>query len=366
MAMETLVEQVTDRPEAETTTQPRSLVAPSPILSLPCLLPALVTGGLLWLCYFPVACGWLGWVALVPLLCLVRSRDSAWLVYLSAWVSGLVFFVPVLQWMRVAHEMMFFAWLALAIYCALFIPLGIWLVRRLERGTRLPLIVTLPVVWTALDFFRAHFLTGFGWYFLGHTQHDFLPVIQISDLGGVYAVTFLLAAVNALIFELLYTQRWFRTLFHLTEPTTPRGLVAMVFQCCIVALGLAGSLGYGYSRLQHTEFATGPLVALVQGNVPQRVRNDAFSSGDSKGQAAKTMAEDCVRLSDEIARERPDLIVWPETSIPGTMRRILPDEHVEDLPPEWRKEIDEGNQLFEALTKAIVIVGRNPAYSSPS
>ena len=173
---------------------------------------------MLWLCYFPVACGWLGWVALVPLLCLVRSKASAWRVYLSAWVAGLAFFVPVLQWMRVAHPMMYFCWWMLAIYCSLFVPLGIWLVRRLQRGTGLPLILTLPVVWVALDFFRAYFLTGFGWYFLGHTQHDLLPVIQISDLAGVYAVTFLVVAVNALIFELLFSQYWFRKFFLLAEP----------------------------------------------------------------------------------------------------------------------------------------------------
>ena len=29
---------------------------------------------MLWLCYFPVAWGWIGWVALVPLLCLVRTK----------------------------------------------------------------------------------------------------------------------------------------------------------------------------------------------------------------------------------------------------------------------------------------------------
>src|SRR5690242_4232569 len=39
-------------------------------------LPALASAGLLWLCYFPVAWGWLAWVAVVPLLCLVRAEAS--------------------------------------------------------------------------------------------------------------------------------------------------------------------------------------------------------------------------------------------------------------------------------------------------
>ena len=48
--------------------RPRSM-----LFSLTC---GAVTGGLLWLCYFPVAWGWLAWIALVPLLALVRTRIS--------------------------------------------------------------------------------------------------------------------------------------------------------------------------------------------------------------------------------------------------------------------------------------------------
>src|SRR5262249_31589315 len=145
-------------------------------------------------CYFPLNCGWLAWVALVPLLALVRGGASKKRVFFCAWAGGLLFFWPVLQWMRVADAAMYATWALLATYCALFVPVGVLLVRRLDRTTRLPLVVTVPAVWAALELFRSHFLTGFSWYLLGHTQHDFLPVIQVSDLGGVYVVTALVAA----------------------------------------------------------------------------------------------------------------------------------------------------------------------------
>src|SRR6516225_2073030 len=64
----------------------------------------LTTAGLLWLSYFPVACGWLAWVALVPFLMLVRSPARPRAVYFPAWAAGLAFFWPALQWMRVADE----------------------------------------------------------------------------------------------------------------------------------------------------------------------------------------------------------------------------------------------------------------------
>src|SRR5438874_13304294 len=71
------------------------------------LLPALASAALLWACYFPLAWGWLAWVALVPLLCLVRSDARPRRIYLAAWVGGLAFFWPVLQWMRVADFRMY-------------------------------------------------------------------------------------------------------------------------------------------------------------------------------------------------------------------------------------------------------------------
>src|SRR5438128_1244178 len=55
------------------------------------LLAALGSGALLWLCYFPVAFGFLAWVALVPLLALLRCRARSRTVYVTAYVAGLLY-----------------------------------------------------------------------------------------------------------------------------------------------------------------------------------------------------------------------------------------------------------------------------------
>src|SRR5439155_7076770 len=81
---------------------PRSSPARPFVLPFPRLVPAHLTVGLHFACYFPLDCGWLAWLALVPMLCLVRSGASQKRVFFCAWAGGLLFFVPVLQWMRVA------------------------------------------------------------------------------------------------------------------------------------------------------------------------------------------------------------------------------------------------------------------------
>lgn len=268
-------------------------------------LPALATSLLLWLSYFPVNAGWLGWVALVPLLTLVRSEARPRRIYLAAYLGGLAFFWPAIQWMRVADPRMYGTWAMLATYCAVYFPAAVFLLRKLDRGTRLPLSVTLPVVWTALELLRAHLMTGFPWYFLGHAQHDVLPIIQISDLTGAYGVTFLVAAVNGLFFELLAARSW---------PSDSR--VSLRMQAFAVVLLVAAGLGYGFWRLGQSNFADGPKIALIQGNLDQRIRN-AASTSEGALAAGRAMVKHYGDLSTEALAQKPDLIVWPETSFPG-------------------------------------------------
>jgi apolipoprotein N-acyltransferase len=300
------------------------------------LLPALATAGLLYLCYFPVAWGWLGWVALVPLLCLVRSEARPRRIYLCAWASGLAFFVPVIQWMRVGDVWMYAAWLALAVYISLYVPAGIWLLRRLDRGTRLPLAATLPLVWTALEFLRAHLISGFPWYYLAHTQHDVLPLIQVSDLAGAYAVSVLVAAVNGVIFEWLYQWRRFRAWFALPAEVPAAGLWKLTLPATVVVCLFGAYLGYGCWRMGQGEFIRGPRLALLQGNIKQSIRNEASSGeGDSKN-AKKQIILHFNDLCMQAVRQqpRPDLVVWPETSFFSEWDDVAPTLPAAQIPPE--------------------------------
>ncbi len=277
---------------------------------------ATASAALLWMSYFPLAWGWLGWVALAPLLALARMQLSTRQLLLMAWVGGLLFFFPVLQWIRVADYRMYATWISLALYCSLFIPAGIWLIRRLDRGTSVPLLVTVPLVWTGLEYVRAHALTGFAWYFLGHTQHDVLAVIQISDLGGAYAVTFLVAAVNALVFEWLCTSNQIRRLLGVAVPTPDFHYSRLLVWTTATLILLSGTIAYGIWRLRDDEFATGPRVALLQASLDQRIKNKSTQADGEK--EARKIIDDYVALADKAAglQTGVDLVIWPETAWP--------------------------------------------------
>jgi apolipoprotein N-acyltransferase len=290
-----------------------------------------ISAGLLWACYFPLAWGGLAWLALVPLLFLVRATLHPFKIFLIAWFAGLAFYLPALQWLRVADDRMYFTWIFLAFCCSLYLPLAIFLVRFLERRcSAVPLLISFPMVWVALEFFRANFMGGFAtrflghhlhdfpggfsWYSLGHSQHQFLPLIQIADLGGVYVVSFLVAMSNVLLFEVVFSlalvRDWFR----------PGGKALWTKRALLVQgllfLGLfVFTLAYGAYRLGQQAMTPGPRVALIQGNLDQRLRNHASSPDPRQRQAAaERLFCHFLYLSDVAAGARPDLIVWPETS----------------------------------------------------
>ena len=112
--------------------------------------------------------------------------------------------------------------------------------RRLDRTTRLPLVVTLPAVWVALEFLRSHLATGFSWYCWATRSTISCRSSRWLTWAAVYAVSVLVAAVNALLFEVLYARPWFRPLFALPEPARADGRRALLGQGVAVALLLAG------------------------------------------------------------------------------------------------------------------------------
>ncbi|MCZ2340378.1 MAG: apolipoprotein N-acyltransferase [Bacteroidales bacterium] len=293
-------------------------------------IPALVSALLLWLAFFPVDFGPIAFVALVPLLTLVRAEGiGRWRRYGAAFLGGLLFSALAVKWIRVAHPMMaLFAWPTLSVYCALYWPAAIFFLRRLDRFGRPPLALTAPIVWVALEYFRAHFVTGFpflryihahqlngfGWYFLGYTQHHVLPLIQAADLGGVYLVSALVAAVNGAVYAWLRRIGLFRRLLRKPEEWQPGFTREMAVLAGVSAFGLA-LFGYGLFRLSHPPFPVGPRVHALQGNLSQ---SEKIIRGD---QAEDTAEPPLVREYFPLAARaygngivrRPDLIIWPET-----------------------------------------------------
>ncbi len=322
---------------------------------------AIATSLLMWAGFFPINQGWIAWFALVPLLALIRSDISTRTLLFSTYASGFLFFLLALKWMRVAHPMMIWAWIALTYYCALYFPLAAWILRRIDRKYSLPFTLTLPIVWTSLEFLRAHFLTGFPWYMIGITQHDYLPIIQIADLGGVYSVSFVVLAADGFIFELFACNRRLASLTRMPSMFTRKSLA---FQGTFVAALFAATIGYGYWRMSQANFRDGPRVALLQTNVSQEMKNAKNDDSDDGVAAGATIVQQTKDLTDAILREHqnPDLIIWPETTCTEDWLEAAPGTLPADLPTELPSGIQSRQRLMNNIasySQAQVLLGLN-------
>jgi len=131
-------------------------VAPS---SVGPLWMAVASGVALWTCFPPIDCGPLAWVALVPLLLVVRMPRPTRKMYLYTALGGWLFALMTLQWMRLGDPSMYLAWGALAFYVGLYFPVFVGLTRVAVHRAGMPLVISAPLVWVGLEFVRAYVMT---------------------------------------------------------------------------------------------------------------------------------------------------------------------------------------------------------------
>lgn len=265
---------------------------------------------LLWyLSYFPMNWGPLAFIATVPLLLLVRLEQPTRRMYLATYVTWLVATLAAISWMA-ANLPMVAAWLALSFYMATYAPVFLLSSRVAVHRLRVPLVVAAPVIWTGLEFVRAHLMTGFPWYLTGHTQWRWTTLIQISDLVGVYGVSFIVMTCAAAV-AVCVPPRVFGKLRLLPQrdgivadgPTAT--IRAKVAGMSLAIVALLAALGYGMVRLNAEHFTPGPRVALIQGNFPSRLYPTA-----SQGE----VWDRHYRMTAMAVPYQPDFVIWPESA----------------------------------------------------
>lgn len=156
-------------------------------------------------------------------------------------------------------------------------------------------------LWVCCELLRAGLLTGMPWELLGHTQYDNLLVIQIADLGGVYAVSFVVAAASIAVIDLVLDLLRKR-------PITLAGAGGrVVVPALLVLLTVAYGAHSRRSFFAVADSAVGHKIAIVQANIPNQFRwKRAFFERSLASYA---------RLTAAVQKDAPALVVWPENAV---------------------------------------------------
>ncbi|MCK4660069.1 MAG: apolipoprotein N-acyltransferase [Phycisphaerae bacterium] len=273
------------------------------------------TVGLKSLIFPPVSWGIVAFFCLVPWLVVVSTSTNPRRVYISSFLAGFAFFLINMFWIWHVTGAGYVVWSACL---AAYFPLVACPLRHWVRRRRLPAAVGLPIIWVGIEYVRAWMLTGFPWFFLGHSQYRFLSIIQISDLFGAYAVTFVVAAVNGAILDLLLPR--------LAGEGGPTAVPQPRWRWVgpgFAGVLLVGSLVYGQIQLHRGTTSPGPRVAVIQGDYPLFVEQVA----NPKRPEEKT--DRYFELMGEAADHQPDLFLLPETPWPMYLNKEL-----RELPPD--------------------------------
>lgn len=157
-------------------------------------------------------------------------------------------------------------------------------------------------VWCIFEWAQTTVWIGVPWARLALGQIKWLPVIQTASIGGSYFVTFLLVFVNLCLAEAL-----------LAPPVAERRVMA-----ALLAFGINFAVGSGlYLWDEAAARERGTVVAAaVQGNISSQEKWDSsMLTGTMTTYAG---------LTQEAAAEGAELVIWPETTIPYTLRRYVP------------------------------------------
>jgi apolipoprotein N-acyltransferase len=289
---------------------------------------------MLWAAFPPVAQGDAAWFALVPLLLLVRHSGPK-AAFGWAWLCGLLFWVGTLSWFPaiIKNEgpwpLVLLGQAGLSAWCALYLGLfacassAVWRWAGRASGARrvAAALVADPLLWAGTEWLRGWLFSGFAWNFLGVSQVANTPVLQVASVCGVYGVSALLILVNGAVATIAE---------RMAAPFAPRLRVAQfgpvrgesyLFRSAESFLPLALAVGcwmWGVMRVnlwnQQMPKESPWRVALVQPNSPCIFERD--------GGTAQRMETALVSQSQLAGAVKPDLTVWPETAVLGS----VPDE----------------------------------------
>ena len=270
------------------------------------------------------------WFGLVPLICAVLKASAARQPrplrrgFLLAYLCGVLWYLGNCYWVRdtmlrygdmpsLAPTLLLVGFsLVLGTYFGLF-GLGVALVRRATGDARLALIAA-PFLWAGLELAAAR-ITSVPWDQLGYSQVDNFPVSQLAPWTGVYGISFLLVAVNALIAGGVLLER---------------KMGRRIWGAAGAALLVAGGGGVLIAPPKPAGTAT---AVLIQPNLDVGAGNDWTAPGEwdrHMAEFARLAGEECKTYIAGIPQTgaptgeiicpanptHPDLVVWPESPAP--------------------------------------------------
>ena len=248
--------------------------------------------------------GFLAWLGLVPLLVAVARRPLPLRALILGWAAGTVFFYITCHWLTysmihyggvptvVAYLLLVPGAVVVGLFPGLAMALSALAIKRWGQWA----VLLAPIFWTAFEWMRLG-ITGQLWNALGYSQAFHPLLIQPANWGGVYAVSFLIVAINSAIALVV------------TKPEGRRVVGAIGFSFWIVFLIPVSSV-FTDPYFTSSDPVPSVCVVAVQPNVPMTV---VKSADEMKQLLERHLSLSLSGLRQCSGNADRRLVIWPES-----------------------------------------------------
>lgn len=267
---------------------------------------AALSGAILSLSFHGAFLSLYSWFCLALLLCSILGARAR-VAFVCGFLHGLLFVVTCVPWIAdvlAVHGGMSRAagWgvlLVIAVVWAATIGVFAWAVQRLSVRSHTLALLGAPFLWISTEVFRAYLPEiSFPWALLGYPAAENPALLQLTTITGIYGLSFLAAAFNALLLWCDCSR----------DRRATRQRLA-IFGGVLVLLLLVMLIGPHFVPRAEAHH----LARVVQPNFPENTEY----VGDWYAAHQADLA-DLVKLSLRPSPDgkQPDLLIWPEAPAP--------------------------------------------------
>ncbi|MEW5806430.1 MAG: apolipoprotein N-acyltransferase [Acidobacteriota bacterium] len=249
---------------------------------------------------------------LIPLFFFIKRLDD----WRDAMKGGLWFGVPLYlisaYWFYALIRISYFTiliYLAVVVYFSIFMTLFVLISYQFHRRWGIRFFLFAPFLWIILEHVRTFGPFKLTVDHLSNSMAIYPYLIQFIDLTGPYGLTFWLILSNALIFEAVHSFQASKRFF--------------VYSVIVLLVILLPSV-YSLHLWKSLKFEHDLKVSLIQPNIPlEKKLNREFASENM---------ETIQSIVSQAVRQKPDILIWPETSFPFTVQHWIKRSPAPSLP----------------------------------